>query len=114
VYQQSDKDYRFSTPITAHSLYNQEFCVGISLFFYSLLYFDGVFFALTYFQWLMLFSCGGLDKFVLIYVYFVFVTVLCGSLREPSRLFNSFLTLCSYLCTVLICFRFVVGDTTPF
>jgi hypothetical protein len=66
------------------------------------------------FWWLSLLPSESSDRFTLICTSFAFITVLCSPLRGLGHLFDTFHTLCNYLCTVLVCFRFIVGESTPF
>ncbi|XP_059457838.1 uncharacterized protein LOC132187516 [Corylus avellana] len=75
--------------------------------------FDSAYSTLASFRWLMLFPSGGSNRFDLIWAPFASVTASCGSLRGPGHLFVPFLMLCNYFCTVIVCFRFVVGKPTP-
>ena len=62
-------------------------------------------------RWSLLVHSGGSDFFCAPLAY---VTALCGLLRGPDHLFDSFPTLCNYCCTVVVCFGFIVGEPTPF
>jgi hypothetical protein len=66
------------------------------------------------FRWLLLVPCGGSDRFTFICAHFAFVTALCSHLRGLSHLFDQFLTICSYFCTVLVYCGSVVEEPTPF
>jgi hypothetical protein len=59
----------------------------------------------------MLFSSGSLNRFALICTHFASVTDSCCPLRESSHLFDLFLMLCNYLCTVIVYFGFVVEES---
>jgi hypothetical protein len=74
--------------------------------------FNNAFITLASFGWLLLFPSESTYRLVLICTSLASVTALCGPLRGPSHLFDSFSTLCNYFSTVLVCFESIVGKAT--
>jgi hypothetical protein len=58
--------------------------------------------ASAFFRPLSLFASEVTDWFTLIYASLAFLISLCGLLKGPNHLFNSFHTLCNYFSTVLV------------
>jgi hypothetical protein len=76
--------------------------------------YDSAFSALTSFRWLFLVSSGGSNMFALISPSFTSVTTINNHLKGLGHLFDQFLTVYNYFCTVLVCFGFVVGESILF